>query len=135
VPPDNAETILQLFDAFNSEDMQRVLELTHADFEVTVPAELSAEPDVYRGHDGMRRYFESFRDAMEEIRFRSEGFRDAGEDTIVAMRISARGRRTGIPVEQHMTGVWTVRDGKVLRVRVYESEERAPATGAPAERG
>jgi ketosteroid isomerase-like protein len=115
------EIVRQVFDAFNSERIERVLELTDPDFEVEVPPELSAEPDVYRGHDGVRRYFESFQDAMEEIRFESEGFWDAGESVVAAMLITAKGRRTAIPVEQRITAVWSIRDGRALRVKVFAS--------------
>ena len=34
---------------------RRILALAHTDFEAVVPPELSAEPDTYRGHDGIRR--------------------------------------------------------------------------------
>ena len=68
----NVEIVREGFDAFNSGDMRRILALAHTDFEAVVPPELSAEPDTYRGHDGIRRYFQSFQsfqDAMDEIRF------------------------------------------------------------------
>ncbi len=125
---DNAEFVRRFFEALNSEDIDRVLELADAEIEVDVPAELSAEPDVYRGHDGMRRYFVSFQDAMEEIRFEPERLWFAGDDVIVAMLITARGRHTAIPVEQRTVGVWTLRDGKALRARVYPSAAEALAS-------
>ena len=37
---------------------------------MTTPANLAAEPDTYRGHEGIRRYFDSFYDVMDEVRFR-----------------------------------------------------------------
>ncbi len=46
----------------------------------------------------------------------------------VAMLITARGRRTAIPVEQRTVGVWTLRDGKALRARVYPSAAEALAS-------
>jgi ketosteroid isomerase-like protein len=127
MPAQNIDAVIRMFDAFNSEDIERILELTDPDFEVEVPADLSAEPDVYRGHDGMRRYFHSFRDAMEEIRFRPEAHWDAGADVVVAMLITARGRRTGIAVEQRTAGVWTLRDGRALRIRMFASADEALA--------
>ena len=69
---ENVEVVRQIFEAFNSEDIDLILSFIHADFEVEVPPDLSAEPDTYRGHDGVRRYWESFQDAMDEIRFEAE---------------------------------------------------------------
>ena len=123
--PKNADVIMQINEAFNSGDLERIFGLLHPDFEVEVPPALSAEPDTYRGHDGARRYFESFWDTMDEIRFRPERFWDAGESVVVAMRVTAKGRHTAIPVEQRFAQVWTFRDGKATRARTYASEAEA----------
>jgi ketosteroid isomerase-like protein len=121
MPVENGEVVRQLYDAFNSEDIELILAFTHPDFEVEVPPALSAEPDIYRGHTGMRRYWESFLDVMEEIRFEPEQLWEAGGTVVAATRITAKGRQTAIPVEQRFAGVWTICDGKAMRVRVYPS--------------
>jgi ketosteroid isomerase-like protein len=126
----------RVFEAFNSEDVERVLELTHDEFEVAVPPQLSAEPDVYRGHEGMRRYFESFQEVMREIRFRSEGAWQGPRGLVLAMVITAKGRHTEIAVEQRLAGVWRMRDGKVVNVRVFLTlEEAFEAAGVTAAGG
>ena len=130
---ENVEIVRQIFRAFNSEDIDRVLALTHTEFELEVPPALSAEPDIYRGHDGMRRYWESFQDAMDEIRLQPERLCDAGEAVVVAMKLTAKGRRTAIAVEQRTAGVWTIRDGKVIRIRAYVSLAEALASAGLAE--
>ena len=118
---ENIETVRRGVEAFNSGDIGRILELVHADFEAVVPPELSTEPDTYRGHDGVRRYFESFQDVMDEIRYEPERFWDLGDSVVVEMRVTAKGRQTAITVEQQIAQVWTIRDGKVLRVHTYPS--------------
>ncbi len=122
---ENVEVLRQLFAAFNGGDIELTLSLTDRAFEAEVPPSLSAEPDTYRGHDGMRRYWESFQEAMEEIHFEPERFWVAGETVVVAVRITAKGRRTAIAVEQRTAGVWTFRKGKALRARVYASTSEA----------
>ena len=122
---ENVETLRQVFEAFNSGEMGRVLALTHPDFEGEVPPELSAEPDTYRGHEGIRRYFQSFEDAMDEIRFHPERFWDVGDSVAVAARLTAKGRQTAIPVEQQFALLWTFRDRKALRVRAFASLSEA----------
>jgi ketosteroid isomerase-like protein len=112
---------------FASGDVKRVAACFHDDFEGVVAPELSAEPDTYRGYDGIRRYFESFRETFEQIRFEPEGFADAGDAVVVAICMTAVGKLTKIPVEQHNAGVWTVRDGKVSRIETYASFEEALA--------
>jgi ketosteroid isomerase-like protein len=127
----NTEIVRRLNAALNSGEMERILPLVDPDFETVVGPELSAEPDTYRGHDGIRRYFSSFGEAMSEIRFHASGFREAGGAVVVAVRLTARGRSTGIAVEQRLVQVWTVRDGRALRLRSYVSyREAIRAAGA-----
>jgi|SRR5271165_702838 len=121
----NVDTIRKGFEDFNAGDVERFLGRVHPDFEIQIPPELSAEPDTYRGHDGLRRYFSSFEDAMDEIRFEAERVWDAGDSVVVAARLTAKGRHTAIPVTQHFAQVWSLRDGKAVRVRTYASISEA----------
>ncbi|HWX97884.1 MAG TPA: nuclear transport factor 2 family protein [Solirubrobacteraceae bacterium] len=121
------------FEAFNSGDIGRILEFIHVDFEAVVPPAFSAEPDTYRGHDGVRRYFSSFLDAMDEVHFHAERFWHGGEMVVVAVRVTAKGKRTGIVVEQRFTQVWTIRDGKAMSVRAYASPAEALAAAGLSE--
>jgi ketosteroid isomerase-like protein len=121
----NIEIVRRFFEAFNGEQIERLVEFTDTGIELEIPPEVSAEPDTYRGHDGMRRYFWSFRDVMDEIRFEPERFWDAGPSVVVALVLTAKGRQTAIPVEQRSAGVWTISNGKVIRVRSYASPAEA----------
>lgn len=115
------EVVRAGFEVFNSGDLARILAFTGSDFEIEVPPGLSAEPDTYRGEEGVRRYVESFRDAMADVRFEALRFWESGEAVVVEMRVTARGKQTAIPVEQQAAQVWTLRDGRPLRVRAYAS--------------
>ncbi len=118
---ENVEVVRQGFEAFNSGAIEPILAFAHPDFEAIVPPELSAEPDTYRGHEGIRRYFQSFQDVMDEIRFEPERFWDAGTSVVADVRITAKGRQTAIPVVQRIAQVWRIRDGRALSVRSYVS--------------
>jgi ketosteroid isomerase-like protein len=50
----------------------------------------------------------------------------AGGDTVVALtRYRGRGKTSGAAVDTEGAHVWTFRDGKVIRLVVYSSRERA----------
>jgi len=118
------------FDALSSGDEQRILAFAHPDFETVVPPEFSAEPDTYRGHEGIRRYFKLFDDAMEDVRFEAERMWEAGDSVVAAVRLTARGKQTGIAVEQRSAQVWTIRDGRALRAQTFpELAEAFAAAG------
>jgi ketosteroid isomerase-like protein len=118
---ENVEIVRDAISAFNSGDVDRVFAIAHRDFEAHVSPEISAEPDSYRGRDGIRRYFDSFREAFDDIHFEAEQLSDAGTSVVVALRMTAVGKHTAIPVEQRNGGVWTVADGKVAVIDTYAS--------------
>jgi ketosteroid isomerase-like protein len=130
----NVQILRETLAAFNSGDLERILDFVHPEFEGVVPPEFSAEPDTYRGHDGIRRYFRTFEEVMDEVRFEPERFWQAGDAVALTMRLTARGRQTSIPVEQRFAQVWMLRDGRVAGVQGYvsvsEALEIAGASGA-----
>jgi ketosteroid isomerase-like protein len=130
---DNVERVRQAFEAIEREGWQALFPLIDPEFELTTPPELAMEPDTYHGTDGLRRYFESFEDAMKDIRIVPEGeFLAAGDKVYFPFRLSARGKETEIEAEQRAFQVWTMRDGKGLRPEVFATREAAlDAAGLP----
>ena len=113
--------------AFGTGDLDRLVRLFHPDFVGVVPPELSAEPDTYRGHAGIRRYVESFREYVDGLRFVPEDVIDAGDAVVVAMRIEGRGRGSGVPFEQRLANHITVRDGLIDSMTAYATIDEALA--------
>jgi len=117
----NVEVVRRGLEALSSGDLERILEFVDPVFEGQVPPELSTEPDTYRGHAGIRRYFQSFWDDMEDVRFQAVRLWDAGDSVVVDTRMTARGRRTAIPVEQRFGQIWTLRDGRAIALENFAS--------------
>src|SRR3981081_1902049 len=114
---ENIDVVRAGFEAFNSGELERILAFTDEDFEAEIPPALSAEPDTYRGHDGVRRYFRSFQEAMVDVHFEGLRFWDAADAVVVEMRVTAKGKQTAIPVEQRAAQVWRIRDGRAVHIR------------------
>jgi ketosteroid isomerase-like protein len=121
----NLEVVRELFERFGNDDVEAVLELVAEDFEVEVPASMSAEPDVYRGHDGVRRYLHGFDGMMEDVRFEPLEFLEEGGFVIVVMRLVGRGVSSGIEAAQDAVVVHEIEDGKVRRMRPFPSLDAA----------
>jgi ketosteroid isomerase-like protein len=119
------ETVRLLFERFDSTGLERALELISEDFVAEVPGSLSAEPDVYEGHDGARRYFAGFDGLMEDVRFEPIDIFEEGDAVIVLLRLSGRGAVSGIEVEQRAAVVTWVRDGKVTRMQPFPDLDAA----------
>jgi ketosteroid isomerase-like protein len=125
VTPDNVALVRAGLEAFSEGGVEALLPFIHPEFEMTTPASLAAEPDTYRGHEGIRRYFDSFYDAMDEIRFEPRELIPVGEGVIVPTTLRARGRTTAIEAEQDFVATWWLREGKAIRVEVHATLDEA----------
>jgi ketosteroid isomerase-like protein len=120
-----------MLDALNGEGVEAALPWFAEDFPGVVPPELSAEPDVYNGHDGVRHYFDTFREIVDELRFDAEELVDVTDTTVAARGlITGRGRESGIPIEMRVPMVMQVRDGRVATISAYREWEEAVAAAA-----
>ena len=88
------------------------------------PPGLALEPQTYRGHEGVRRYFDSFYEAVDEIRMEADEFIPAGEKVIVPFRMTTRGRSSGIEASMNAVQVCTLRDGRAVRFEIYPTWRR-----------
>jgi ketosteroid isomerase-like protein len=124
----NVERLRAGHEALAEGGVEALLEYVDPEFEVATPPELVAEPDTYRGHDGLRRYFASFYEAMDEIRFEPHEFISVSEGLIVVpVTLRARGKQTGIEVEQDSFGVWELRDGRAIGLEIFATMDEAMA--------
>ena len=129
----NAETMREGFEALASgESWEALLPLLAPEFELTTPPGLAAEPDTYRGEEGMRRYWESFEEVMEEIRIEPREFHEVQDWVLAPFTMSARGRTTGIESSIDAVMAWQWRDGKAVRGLVFADLEAAQAAVPPA---
>ena len=122
---DKVEIVRAGFEAFNRGGVDALLPFVHPGFEVTTPPELASEPDTYRGHEGVRRYFDSFYEAMEEIRWDPRSFREVGDRVVVEFTLRALGKTTGLDVAQDAVMVWSLVDGKAIGLQLYPTLDEA----------
>lgn len=121
----NVEIVRSAYAALAELGVEAVLAVADPQFEATTPPSLASEPDTYRGHEGVRRYFGSFGDAMEGVYFEGQEFTSVGDKVLVDTKLHARGRTTGIETEQRAFLVWTLREGMVTRVETFAEQGEA----------
>ena len=80
----------------------------------------------YRGHEGMRRLWHSYRAELEDSELDAQELRDVGDDRVVLLgRIRWRGPASGIATEWPVGLVVTVRGGKIANSIDYLSHQEA----------
>jgi ketosteroid isomerase-like protein len=127
VPGENVDIVKDGFEAFNEGGVEGILPFVHVDFEATTPPELASEPDTYRGHDGVRRWFDSFYEVMDGIRWDAHRFHEVGDRVVVEFTLRARGKTTGLDFGQDAVMVWELRDGKATGLQLFPTLEEAMA--------
>jgi uncharacterized protein len=126
---ENVEIVRQAIEANRSDDVEANIEtivaLSAPDSEYT-RVTAAVEPQTYRGHDGIRRYFSDMADSWKEWRIEAQEIRDIGPDRVVAtIRFRAIGRGSGVPIDAQLGYVAALSDGRVVHARTYPSRAEA----------
>ena len=87
---------------------------TNSDFSA-IPEVVDPDLGVYGGLDGLRRFVEQLDEMWERFQIEPEEFIDAGDNVVIAVRMSGKGSN-GVEPEMRLFSIWTLREGKVVRV-------------------
>ena len=80
---------------------------------------MAGREQVFRGREGVAQLFETLRDAWAEWRIEPERFFDAGDRTVVFVRMRATGAGSNAEIEFERARVWTLREGRATSMHVY----------------
>jgi len=115
------------FAALSEEGVEGMLPYVHPEFEMETLPGIAAEPQVYRGHDGVRRWFDSFYEVMDEIVITADEVTElSGDRALVQFHMHATGQSSGLEVEQKAAAVATMRDEKLIRLEFLLPGEPFP---------
>ena len=123
----DVEVVRHVVDAFRKRDIPRLRSLFHeyGEFKSAITA---VEGGTYSGLEEMERYLRDLDAVFEDWRSEDEEFVDGGDGRVaLVFRVVGRGRESGVPVDQPIAIVWTVRDGKVASAHGYLDPEEARA--------
>jgi ketosteroid isomerase-like protein len=128
---ENFELVMRGFELWNRGEVESTLELLHPDVEWW-PGDVILDADeVYRGHDGVRRFFTDFMGAFEAISVEPLEVRSHGDEVVIKARFQGWGRE-GVAGDLEVFQRYTIRDGKLARFEAYPSWEEALAAAGLA---
>jgi uncharacterized protein len=79
----------------------------------------------HRGFAEVRPAIEAQLEVWGEFTIEPEEFHQVGERVAVPIRQRARGGASGVEVEIRIGHLWTVREGKIVRLEVFPAREDA----------
>ena len=120
---ENVEIVRAAFDAFNRGDMDAFYKDMAPGFEL----DMSRADGPWRGVfklDQLRRFLVDFAESWESIRVEPHEFIEAGDLVVMPWTLHGKGRE-GIEVTASPTWVWTIRDGAVQGLVMYQERDDA----------
>jgi ketosteroid isomerase-like protein len=131
---EHVEAVRRSLDGWNRDDFEACVALAHPEIEWVseVAQRMAGSETVYRGREGMRRYWDEWH-AIWDVTIHVTEIFDLGETVVALARVQARGDASGIDLEQPVAYVFDFEDGLARRVRSYFDPEQAlEAVGLPA---
>jgi ketosteroid isomerase-like protein len=120
---ENLEVARGAYDAFNRRDLDAYL--AAFDPEVEFTGRLAEVTGTYRGHPGIREWWDDALSVFPDIQIEVVEIRDLGHVVIAKVRLRGHGAGSDTPVEEYAWQVGAWRDGKIVSVHTYGSEAEA----------
>src|SRR5437870_4109827 len=100
MPQENVDIVRSAYDALHRDDFDTYAALHDPECEVS-PRTVSVEGrGAYRGHQGLRAFWSDIRASFVDWLPEPEELRDCGDSVIVKVRFRARGRDSGITIDE-----------------------------------
>ena len=121
---ENVEIVRRSLDAYSRRDIDALRALNDPGLELDWSASGGSLAGVYRGFDEALRFYEGYFQAFEATVIEPDHFIETDESVVVPNVAHQRGR-DGIEVSARGTFVFTLRDQKIIRIRLYQKTDEA----------
>ena len=112
------EVATRAIDAFNGSEVDAFAALTTPDFEWS-PSMVAIEGEIFRGRQGIEKYFASLNTVWEKFHILRGGFREGADLVVMLGRLEGRGKGSGVPVDSSLGMVFDFRGAAISRIRGY----------------
>jgi ketosteroid isomerase-like protein len=123
---ENVKLVRDAITLLNRGDFRGAIADIADDFEMDWSNSIGPLSGVYRGRKEVTEFWESFLEAWDELNWDMHEVIDlGGEDVLVVNNVRMRGRASGIDVQAVGAQVWTIRNGKLVRAKVFQGKAEA----------
>jgi ketosteroid isomerase-like protein len=90
------------------------------------------EESPTQGHDEVRASLARWKGEWDDYQLSAEEFVDRGDRVVVTVRLGGRGRGSGVEIGARFYDVYTLRDGKIVRMDQFAERSEAFAAVGPS---
>jgi ketosteroid isomerase-like protein len=123
---ENVEIVRRSFEAIGRWDIDGLLELYDPHVQFLPLTGTRVESGGYRGHAGVRAYFEEVANVWDELHPYGDDFRTVGNNVVVLGGCMVRGIGSGAEADTPMAWVVSVREGKITSPSWLPNQKRRP---------
>ena len=116
---EGSEFAARIYAAINARDRDAIRELTAPDIVVRTTVE------AYRGPEALLGWLDEGDDAFDDFAVELLEVEELGGHVVVSMRQRGRGKASGAEVDDRLTHVWTLRDGRGIALQSFAAHEDA----------
>jgi ketosteroid isomerase-like protein len=84
-------------------------------------------PRAHYGLNALADYMRRFLESWDDVHMEGTDYREAGDSFVVRIHRVAKGRGSGVQVEDHAFHVWTFRGRRAIRLEVFDRKVEALA--------
>jgi uncharacterized protein len=122
--PDDVETLRGAYGALNEGDIERALAVLDEDAEWCEHSDLP-EAGLYQGKDAIRDFLHDFLESWQEFQQETEELIQGDGRVLIMLRSKVRGKGSGVAVEGEYAHLWTMENGRGVRVDAYFDRKEA----------
>jgi ketosteroid isomerase-like protein len=118
---ENVECLQPLYEAWGRGDYQSGLEVLHPDIEWTAAADIPGGDRECHGREAVRAFLIDWRGAWSKYRVEVREYIDLDVDdqVLVLAHESGEGKTSGAGVQTEFAQLWTIRDGRAVRMQEW----------------
>ena len=122
----NVEIVRRFMRRFVEQEVEAALQDVDPEAELDWSNSDAPDSGRYKGHAGWRAFVQARDAALVRRGFElAEMTAPKPEQVLVVGRMSERGRASGVEVASQGAAVFTLREGKIVRIKVYQTSDQA----------
>jgi ketosteroid isomerase-like protein len=125
----NAQAIKRALERWNTGDRTPPLDDIHPEIEVHTAIASAFRGEPFRGYEGVQEWLAALDESFERWDVELDAIHERGEIAVVLGAIHARGRGSGLELDVPTALVVDFRDGRVVRIRIFQDRDEALAAG------
>ena len=124
--PTAADLLRDAYDALGRRDFEALSGLADPGFEMDLTDRV-LNPATYRGAEGLARFVQEVDELWASMDLTVEQVLERDDEALAILRVKLQGRVSGVQLDDRIAQWWTLRDGKLVGMRLYQDVDAALA--------